>query len=807
MGFGARFLNQFISIRTLLAVLLLGLAWGGKPPKAVQYFIDAVDQQLLNVAVDYIEFPPPKTPITVIHVPDIEYEAWQSDITGAESLLHLLRKVPTENAAVAFLVEEPVRLIQGRAEKLLGLWAEDHRLNPKLLRTQVAQLQSERQEIIQLLQERVVLGIAGRASSDGVLVRAEYYRPDFLPQWAINHLWSNSFNQGYSVVTSSPLEHYLLPRVNQLVQPLIQGNEQGAQLTFAPRFLLAASSNHNKKPVWQQGQQLTLGGRSFAIGYGGGFVPLYGDAAGIKVPAVQLTLAAAQRMETLPGWVLIGRNGSSDLTAAAQTLAALGDEAYIVTPLLMPVIKAAVFLVLLLMVLFVLHRLSAIPVLLVGILLMVLLVAIQVLMPRVLGYWLPMGDALLTLAVVYLCMGGWRLKYFERLMARREREFWALQAANLHYQAGAYPQAAEAILQLPFSLLTLRPYYRIAKALSQGNQAELAQPLWAILYKKARKFKDVKEQTDACNKILHERIRRPQAPEKTQIICVETAMEKLGRYHVRQVLGHGGSGVVYLGFDPIITRDVALKAMNLNIFSASNQSKVKERFLAEVKTIGKLSHPNVVSVYDVGQEANWAYIAMDLARGQPLTDFIDRTTLLPVAEVYWIGLKVAEALAFAQQQNIVHCDIKPGNIIYDRETSDVKVTDFGIAKWLDAAHTETGEIMGSPLYMAPEQLQGRPVCTQTDIFSLGATLYQLLTAKAPFNGRSIAEIQQAVLYARPESVRALRPELPASTARIVNRALKKKTNERFSSASDMAFAINKAIIRDFKTEAKQWRLV
>ena len=857
MGLGSRIINRLIGPNLLIVAFVCVLMSALPLPGWLQSVNEQVDRLLLSAAIDFVDLPSPQTPITVIHVPDVEYEAWLSDIAGADALLKLIENsaatssdvntndvlAAVENTATAedlesldapinpiavrplvlgLIAEEPLSFIQGRAEKLLGVWAEKDKVNPAEFRSAIRAVTTDRDVLMATLRERAVVGMAGRISRHGenVSVESGAIAEGQLLQQLSEYVWPLQASPSMPTNVeakffSAPIEHLLLPAASDISQPLVVELNGEMRESFVLRLLrtgdqlAAAAAGLKPLPLWRQGYAIETGtplGRKLAVSYDGSVIPLYGDV-GINAPTVQLTLAAAQRSPALTGWVLLGRNDSEALRATAQVLAAIGDGAYITKPYFFPLLKFALLAALLLWSLVVLPRVSTTLFLVSGIAIVAVVIVAQVLLPSLLAYWLPLGGIITATVVIYILSAIARVKKRVGLYRVKEARHWALQAAQLNYHAGRYDQALLAIQRVPLSAQTIKWYYRIADALLENNAAKKAFPVWQLLYKKARNFRDVKKKINACEAAILPIEKLPEAPDKTQVVCVTASIETLGRYQVRSVLGHGGSGVVYQGFDPVISRDVALKTLNLNVFSAENQSKVKNRFLAEVKTIGKLSHPNIVAVYDVGQQDHWAYIAMDLARGKPLTEYLAQDQLLPIAEVYWIGLKVAEALSFAHQQNVVHCDIKPGNIIYDRDSGDVKVTDFGIAKWLDEAHTETGEIMGSPLYMAPEQLQGRPVAEQTDLFSLGATLYQLLTGEPPFSGRSIAEIQQAVLHSRPVAVRSMRTQLPASAARIVNRALKKKTSERFSSASDMAFTLNKAIIRDFKDEAKDWRLL
>lgn len=828
--------NRVIGVRLLVALFVIVMA-AGIQPRAIDDIAKAINTFLLRITVDLVTYPPLNTPITIVHIPDVEYEAWLADIAGAESFMQLLQKInsdvkpasdsrdkalsPSLNVdnlaalknkpdqpVVAFIAERPLILIQGRAEKLVAAWAQKMPVQPARFASELTAAANEREGFVRLAKNTLLVGGLAVSGGEKKNVSLKPYRLTAhtdLNNVFSRYVWPVTY-EPYIEAATSPIQQFLLPSQTIAAPLLLQDDRSAIYESFYLRLLRIGAKHKDKLIKWSQGAPVKIGEQAIHMGFDGSVIPLYGNAAGMTAPVVQLTLAAALRAERLEGWVLIGRDQSPVLQNTAQILTAVNDGAYLTQPVFVPALKLLVYLLLFIACFVVLPRLSIFGFIVFFIASAILAVASQLLLSYVADYWLPTGDILITLAALFFLMLIWRARNSYEASLKIKIQKLALMSARLSYQDKHYLRALKLIKQVPIDKYSLKDYYKIADALLETGAAKEALPLWRLLYKRARHFKDVKQKINQCEKLLQVPVVMASS-DKTQVICVNTSLEKLGRYQVRSVLGHGGSGVVYEGFDPVITRDVALKTLNLNVFSAQNQNKVKHRFLAEVKTVGKLNHPNIVSVFDVGKQDNWAYIAMDLARGKPLTEYVAKNALLPVAEVYWIGLKVAEALAFAHKQNIVHCDIKPGNIIYDRETFDVKVTDFGIAKWLDEAHTETGEIMGSPLYMAPEQLQGRPVVAQTDIFSLGATLHQLLTGVAPFNGRSIAEIQQAVLYSQPESLRAINESLPTSAARIVNRALKKKTAERFSSASDMAFTLNKAIIRDFKDEAKNWRLL
>lgn len=268
------------------------------------------------------------------------------------------------------------------------------------------------------------------------------------------------------------------------------------------------------------------------------------------------------------------------------------------------------------------------------------------------------------------------------------------------------------------------------------------------------------------------------------------ARPTLGRYEVERELGRGAMGAVYLGRDPRIGRTVAIKTVALSQeFDAEELDAVRERFFREAETAGRLAHPNIVTIYDVGEEQDLAYIAMDYLKGQNLAAFCRPDGLLPIAEVMAIAIQVAEALDYAHGRNVVHRDIKPANIVYDREEGTVKVTDFGVACLTDASKTRTGTVLGSPSYMSPEQVAGRKVDGRADLFSLGVTLFQLLTGELPFKGDSLASLMYQIANEKPADIRKLRKDLRPCVGRIIGKALQKAPERRYQTGADMAVAL------------------
>jgi serine/threonine protein kinase len=260
----------------------------------------------------------------------------------------------------------------------------------------------------------------------------------------------------------------------------------------------------------------------------------------------------------------------------------------------------------------------------------------------------------------------------------------------------------------------------------------------------------------------------------------------LGRYRVEREIGRGAMGAVYLGSDPKINRQVAIKTMALSQeFHGDELTEARRRFFREAETAGRLQHPDIVTIFDAGEDQELAYIAMEYLKGADLQRHT-QGPLLPIADVVRIGARVAEALAYAHSQGVVHRDIKPANVMLDLASDQVKVTDFGIARISDSARTRTGMVLGTPSFMSPEQMAGRRVDGRTDLYSLGVMLYQLLTGQLPHRADSMATLMYEIANQTPPDVRNWRPEVPEPLARAVALALEKRPESRYADGRQMA---------------------
>jgi serine/threonine-protein kinase len=280
-------------------------------------------------------------------------------------------------------------------------------------------------------------------------------------------------------------------------------------------------------------------------------------------------------------------------------------------------------------------------------------------------------------------------------------------------------------------------------------------------------------------------------PASAAVAAAVPETERLGRYQLEREIGRGAMGVVYLGRDTAINRMVAIKAIPLAAeFSDAELVEARSRFFREAETAGRLNHPNIVTIYDVGEERGLAYIAMEYLKGRHLSDYAKSNNLMEPRKVLEIISRTADALGFAHKQQVVHRDIKPANLMYDPSTDVLKITDFGIARLSGAGSTRTGIVLGTPSFMSPEQLEGRTVTGHSDLFSLGVSLFQLLTGQLPFTADSMTGLMQQIAEAPHPPLRAFRPDLPACVESVIDRALAKNPEARYDSGAQMAAALD-----------------
>ncbi len=267
-------------------------------------------------------------------------------------------------------------------------------------------------------------------------------------------------------------------------------------------------------------------------------------------------------------------------------------------------------------------------------------------------------------------------------------------------------------------------------------------------------------------------------------------LERLGRYEILEELGRGAMGVIYKAKDPVIGRFVAVKTIRLGDFSAPGQiEELRSRLMREAQSAGVLSHPNIITIFDVGEEEGLSYFTMELVEGANLEHLIETGQRLDEAASVHIIRQAADALGFAHQRGIVHRDIKPANIMLTQD-GRVKVADFGIAKVGSSKMTQTGMLLGSPSYMAPEHFLGQPLDGRSDIFALGIVMYELVTGQPPFNAENLGTLSYKIVHEDPIPPIKLKPGLNPKLNAIILKALARNPAQRFQTAEELCSALD-----------------
>ena len=277
----------------------------------------------------------------------------------------------------------------------------------------------------------------------------------------------------------------------------------------------------------------------------------------------------------------------------------------------------------------------------------------------------------------------------------------------------------------------------------------------------------------------------------------------LGRYEVTGELGRGAMGVVFKGEDPKIHRTVAIKTVRLSDFDEELLDEMKDRFFREAESAGLLTHPNIVTIYDAGEEHDLAYIAMEFLAGHDLEEIVKQGKRLPLKDVLHMVAQVADALSYAHGKGIVHRDIKPANIMRLEGTNSVKVTDFGIARITSSSKTKTGVVLGTPSYMSPEQVAGKKVDGRSDIFSLGVVLFELLAGQKPFRGDDMTSLMYHIAREAHPSPRSINPRIPAVVEKIIDKALEKDVDKRYQEAGHLSRHLKQVLARLEAVQAKK----
>ncbi len=409
------------------------------------------------------------------------------------------------------------------------------------------------------------------------------------------------------------------------------------------------------------------------------------------------------------------------------------------------------------------------------------------------GMWIPLMAAASLLLVGHLLLTTKRFLVTERGKEKSEADSAeSNRMLGLAFQGqGQLDMAFDKFRKCPLDDALMENLYNLALDFERKRQFNKAEAVFRYMADYRLDFRDLAQRI-ARAKQMSETVMLGGGGGRTNastMILENGQVEKpmLGRYQVEKELGKGAMGVVYLGRDPKINRVVAIKTMALSQeFDEDELADVKERFFREAETAGRLNHPNIVTIFDAGEEHDLAYISMEFLKGHDLVPQTKPAGLLPLPQVASIIARVAEALAYAHRNSVVHRDVKPANIMYEAESDQVKVTDFGIARITDSSKTKTGMVLGTPSYMSPEQLSGKKIDGRSDLFSLGVTLYQMSCGQLPFSGESMAQLMFKIANEPHADILEKRPDVPPCLAAIIDRALSKNIEQRYQTGDEMA---------------------
>ena len=419
------------------------------------------------------------------------------------------------------------------------------------------------------------------------------------------------------------------------------------------------------------------------------------------------------------------------------------------------------------------------------------------------GWWVPVAPGALALLAGYVVVATLQALAKANTHASAETaETDRLMGLALQGQ-GQLDMAFDRLRRLPPSDALMDNLYHLAQDFERTRKLAKAKSVYKHILQHNREYKDAYARYRRVRAQLHQEAGATPSSTPASVPPgtasprlpgdAAAGVPMLGRYQIDREIGKGAMGVVYLGRDPKIGRVVAIKTLALGEeFEGDALIDARARFFREAETAGRLQHPCIVTIFDAGEEHDLAYIAMEFLRGADLTQACRAGHLLPVRTVLSIVARVADALDYAHAHQVVHRDIKPANIMFDAGTDAVKVTDFGIARITDSSKTRTGLVLGTPSFMSPEQLAGKKVDGRSDLYSLGVTLFQLLTGSLPLRGESMTELMHKIATVEAPDVRQLRAELPPAVARVVALALQKRPEARYQTGKQFAADLRQA---------------
>ncbi|MBN1384901.1 MAG: CHASE2 domain-containing protein [Elusimicrobia bacterium] len=411
------------------------------------------------------------------------------------------------------------------------------------------------------------------------------------------------------------------------------------------------------------------------------------------------------------------------------------------------------------------------------------------------GYWVKIFYLIILLVLGYILITTKHFLFTEKRKELVEAEsIETNKMLGLSFQGqGMLDIAFEKFRKCPLDDSMKELLYNLGLDFERKRQFNKAAAVYEHIKKVDPKYKDIGERTETLKSADTAISIGGKAKDTTVIIEGAKQKPTLGRYEVEKELGRGAMGTVYLGRDPKINRKVAIKTVRFEDDVDDAQMKaIKERFFREAESAGNLSHPNIIKIFDAGEDYDVSYIAMELLDGNDLKSYCEKDKLLPIKDAMEYVAKIADALDYAQQQGVVHRDIKPANIMLLKDGT-LRVTDFGIARIMASSKTQTGTVLGTPSYMSPEQVAGKKVDGRSDLFSLGVVLYELLAGDKPFKGDSIATLIFQITNDQHPSPKTINDKIPDVCIKIIDKALAKDPEKRYQRGNEMAKDIRDAI--------------
>lgn len=483
------------------------------------------------------------------------------------------------------------------------------------------------------------------------------------------------------------------------------------------------------------------------------------------------------------------------LLQVANTLSSLLNQQLVSQPRWMLLVQAIAGLLTLLFCWFVLSPRNPAWLTLASFMGLLLLLMVQWVLLLWMSWWIPLSWAMLLLLSVWLVL---ILKYISFTLRHQvhlgNEAIEANRLLGLAWQGqGRLEAAFEKFLLCPVDKQMAGILYNLALDFERKAQTRQALAAYQYLIEKSPNYRDVEQRLLQLQTAQRARLPGKYASNRlSQWLEANSELRKpmLGRYQIEKKLGKGAMGVVYLGRDSKMDRMVAIKTLALAAeFEGEALQDAIARFFRGASAAGRLTHESIIAVYDAGEEGDLAYIAMEYFKGGSLAAYTRPNNILPLDNLFDIAIKTAEALFYAHERKVVHRDIKPDNILYNAANGQFKLTDFGIARITDSQKTRTGIILGTPSYMSPEQLAGKTVDGRSDLFSLGVSLYQLLTGALPFEADSMASLMFQIASEPHRDILSVRKDLPVCLQEVIDILLEKNYKNRYPDGASLAEAL------------------